>query len=353
MRNITLLDKFKGCLLGGALGDALGYPVENMSSDEIIASYGRNGITVPKVDKQEGVSLISDNTQMSLFTAEGMIWADRLGAKNEISSYTSYVFYAYQRWLYTQKKMIASREYMHVLDESSEFASFLLKEKRLYTQRTPDAVSIDALMQAAEHNYGKLTHSINNSKECGGVVRVAPAGLYFYRDSERAFRMAAEFAAITHTNPTGYLAAGTLGAMIAELVCGADIEEAIDVAVYILKSYDGCMEVYRGLDHAQNLYAGTTPPLEAVKRMGLGMAAEEALAIAVYCVLCHSYHAVNAMCLAVNHSGSSSVIGSICGSMIGASLGAPSLPRKWLKKLECTECVEAVAERLCACWGKA
>lgn len=349
MKELTLNDRFCGCLLGGALGDALGYPVEFMKTDEIEKQFGRNGITALKTDKTTGCALISDDTQMTLFTAEGIIWADKLGGKNEISSYTSYVFYSYQRWLYTQEGLIASREYSHILDKDSAFPSRLLREQSLFARRAPGNTCIEALKQAKEHNYGKFTNKINDSKGCGGVMRVAPAGLYFCRDSERAFRMAAEFAAITHTHPTGYLAGGALGAIIAELVNGSDLNEAIDVVMYILKGYDGCLETYRALDHARSLDASDISPVEAVRRLGGGWIAEEALAIAVYCSLCHSEKPENALRLAVNHNGDSDSTGSICGNIIGAYRGASSLPSRWLRKLELGEVIEETADALCEC----
>ncbi len=349
MKGDTFEQRYTGCLLGCALGDSLGYPVETMTSSEILNVFGKRGITAPVIDKQVGAALVSDDTQMALFTAEGIIWADRLGAKNEISSYTSYVFYAYQRWLYTQKNMLASRAYSHVLDDSPVYSSRLMKEKELFVQRAPDETCIEALMGAAEHNYGKLTNVINSSKSCSAVVRGAPAGLYFHRDSERAFRMASEFAAITHTHPTGYLAAGALGTIISELVNGADIEEAVDMAIYILKGYDGCMETCRALDHARSLDASEVPPLEAVRRLGLGQAAEEALAIAVYCALCHGSNIENALLLSVNHDGDSDSTGAICGSIVGAAFGESALPKKWLKKLQLSDTIRAVSEDLFRC----
>ncbi len=343
----TLNDRFLGCLLGGALGDALGYPVEFLRKDEITARYGKWGITSPQPD-QSGFALISDDTQMTLFTAEGIMWADALGAKEEAASYTTYVFYAYQRWLYTQEGLIASREYSHVLDKRDEHKSMLLG-KEMCVQRAPGNTCISALMGANSHNYGRLTNKINDSKGCGGVMRVAPAGLYFCRDSERAFRMGAEFAAITHTHPTGYLASGAFAAIIAELIAGSDIDEAVDVAMYILKSYDGCMETYRALYNARELDSGSTSPTEAVQQLGEGWVAEEALAIAVYCALCHSANAENALCLAVNHDGDSDSTGAICGNIMGAYLGVNALPKKWLKKLELHDLILKVADKLYDC----
>ena len=349
MAAISIEDRFRGCLLGGALGDALGYPVEFMTTEQIAQAYGKNGITELPVSREDGVALFSDDTQMTLFTAEGIIWADALGAKNEISSYTTYVFYSYQRWLYTQIGIIASREYSDILKRDGQFSSVLLREKELFEQRAPGSTCISALKEASGHNYGRMINKINDSKGCGGVMRVAPAGLYFCRDSERAFRMAAEFAAITHTHPTGYLAAGALGAIIAELINGADIEEAVDISLYILKSYDSCMETCRALDNARQLDAADVPPVESVRRLGKGWVAEEALAIAVYCALCHSGNAGNALRLAVNHDGDSDSTGAICGNIMGAHLGTEAFPRKWRKKLQLEHLISDIASQLYKC----
>ncbi|MGN1339776.1 MAG: ADP-ribosylglycohydrolase family protein [Oscillospiraceae bacterium] len=349
MAETTTISRFTGCMLGGALGDALGYPVEFMRREDIRRAFGRNGIEEPQTDKELRKALISDDTQMTLFTAEGIMWADRLGGRQELSSYTTYVFYAYQRWFYTQTKSLASREYADVLDKSGVNASWLLREKEMFARRAPGATCLNALRGAAGHNYGRLTHKINDSKGCGGVMRVAPAGLYFCSDSERAFRMAAEFAAITHTHPTGYLAAGALGAIIAKLACGSDIEEAVDVAMFILRGYDGCLETCRALDQACNLDASDVSPMEAVDRLGEGWIAEEALAIGVYCALCHYDAPANAMRLAVNHNGDSDSTGAICGNIIGAYLGEERLPKKWLKKLQLKDVIAETAELLYDC----
>lgn len=348
MTQEELNSRFCGCMLGGALGDALGQPVEFMQRSDICAKYGRLGITEPVVDKAKKCAIFSDDTQMSLFTAEGILWADSLGGKTGISNYTTYVFYAYQRWLYTQEGILASREYSHVIDENGPCPSKLLKVPQMFERRAPGTTCLTALTGASDHNYGRLINKINDSKGCGGVMRTAPAGLYFFRDSEQAFRMGAEFAAVTHTHPTGYLAGGALSAIIAELVSGANIEEALDIAMYILRDYDGCMETYRALDNARSLEAGDTPPLDAVNRLGSGWTAEEALAIAVYCALCHRENIENALCLAVNHSGDSDSTGAICGNIMGAYLGEQLLPKRWVKRLELSAMIRASAEELCA-----
>lgn len=69
------LDKIQGCLIGGAAGDALGYAVEFMSAGNISKCYGKNGIDHYKLDMETGKALVSDDTQMTLFTAAGILLA--------------------------------------------------------------------------------------------------------------------------------------------------------------------------------------------------------------------------------------------------------------------------------------
>lgn len=69
-----LQDRIRGCLIGGAARDALGYPVEFMSRKQILAKYGAGGITSFDLARN-GKAIISDDTQMTLFTANGLLFS--------------------------------------------------------------------------------------------------------------------------------------------------------------------------------------------------------------------------------------------------------------------------------------
>lgn len=58
------IDRYRGCLLGGAAGDALGYAVEFLDDAAIFSRYGEKGIT--EYTLRNGVAEISDDTQMTL-----------------------------------------------------------------------------------------------------------------------------------------------------------------------------------------------------------------------------------------------------------------------------------------------
>ena len=67
------LTRCQGCLIGGAIGDALGYPIEFMSQESIFSKYGSDGLTDYVLTNN--IAQISDDTQMTLFTADAIICA--------------------------------------------------------------------------------------------------------------------------------------------------------------------------------------------------------------------------------------------------------------------------------------
>ncbi|MFC2279694.1 MAG: ADP-ribosylglycohydrolase family protein, partial [Cardiobacterium hominis] len=74
MADITPQERFRGCLLAGAAGDALGAPVEFMSRADILRHFSAAGITA-FAPGYERVGAITDDTQMTLFTAAGLLAA--------------------------------------------------------------------------------------------------------------------------------------------------------------------------------------------------------------------------------------------------------------------------------------
>src|SRR5690625_5045026 len=95
------LDKIRGCLLGGAAGDALGYPVEYLSARGMKVRSGEEGIT--EYSLRQGIAVISDDTQMSLFTANGLLCAEtRAALGGRAQNVPDTVFAAYLDWYRSQ-----------------------------------------------------------------------------------------------------------------------------------------------------------------------------------------------------------------------------------------------------------
>lgn len=152
--------------------------------------------------------------------------------------------------------------------------------KELYSRRGPGRTCLSALSSGVR---GTVDKPINNSKGCGGVMRVAPAGLFYPKDE--AFEKATEFAAITDGHPLGYSSAGALVNMIASIIEGEDIEEAVKGAIKKLKGYEGSEESLRILNMAVELSKRDMYDIMAISQLCQGWVGEEALRIAAYCAL--------------------------------------------------------------------
>jgi ADP-ribosylglycohydrolase len=88
---------FRGCLLGGAIGDALGQPVEFLDLEEIQKQFGPKGIQDLQLSST-GNAKITDDTQMTLFTAEGVLRAETRSVLKGICHPPSAIYFAFQRW---------------------------------------------------------------------------------------------------------------------------------------------------------------------------------------------------------------------------------------------------------------
>jgi ADP-ribosylglycohydrolase len=330
---------FAGCLLGGAVGDALGAPVEFLRIDEIRARYGPAGIADYDVAYGRR-GAITDDTQMTLFTAEGMLRADVRWNHKGICHPASVIHHAYIRWLHTQGERSQSQF------SQGEMDGWLVRVEGLHARRAPGLTCLSALRGGM---MGTMDRPLNDSKGCGGVMRVAPIGLVA-RDEQAAFGLGCEAAAITHGHPSGYYSAGCFAAIIRNLAEGRSLPEAIERALRLLEHPDNRNheECARAIRQAVALWrdAAVTPSPETIERMGGGWVGEEALAIALYCALTAQDDFARGVLLAVNHSGDSDSTGAIAGNMLGLMLGRDAIPARWLNELELRDEIETVADDL-------
>ena len=335
-----LRSRFRGCLLAGAAGDALGASVEFMSAAEIRRRFGPAGIT-RYAPAYGGLGRITDDTQMTLFTAEGLLRTYVRGCLRGVSSPSSVVARAYLRWLHTQGEGTAGDD-LALQDPPG----WLIGQPALHSCRAPGNTCLSALR--ATRRPGEPAR--NDSKGCGGVMRVAPVGLFVHR-SERpepvraAFELGTELAALTHGHPSGSLSAGVFAATLVSLLVGASLREALAAARVPLRASPDHEETLAALDAAERLAGSTVAPAEAIERLGQGWVGEEALAISVYCALVAGDLEAGVV-LAVNHGGDSDSTGAITGNLLGLVHGVETIPAEWLDPLELREVITEIADDL-------
>ncbi len=333
-------DRIRGSLMAGAAGDALGYTVEFMSRQSILAQYGTKGIT--KFDlTSEGKALVSDDTQMTLFTACGMLMGVTRGYMRGIGGQPEkYVDGAYLDWYYTQtdkkKEMLTDDFHYTWLRDLPELAH----------RRAPG----NTCLSACESLY-RSEEVQNNSKGCGGIMRVVPMALlmagYWSRgesfyDVPLMDKAGAEVAAVTHKHPLAFLPSAMLTHLIYRLIRMEEAQIKTSIADIVLETIDSLCNVYKGEYEEDKRYLANLTRMavklasndksdaENIRLLGEGWTGEEAWAIALYCVVRHIDNIEDAIIAAVNHDGDSDSTGAVCGNIMGAIYGYEAMKRKRL-----------------------
>lgn len=330
---MTKLERYRGCLLAGGVGDQLGNDVEFMSRSRMLEVYGPDGV-------REMSRHITDDTQMTLFTAEGMLMGLKHGMPMPACVYQSYLdWYATQ--MGSAKGGVFRKE------------SALMQEERLFVRRAPGNTCLSAL---GGGDMGLIDKPINRSKGCGGVMRTAPCGLLKVVDAqepEDAYALqGAQAAAITHGHLMGYVPAAMLADMVHQITLedGRTLKEiTVDSLRRVVRLFGASQEMVMFnwmMTRAMELAETQVPAHEAIRELGEGWVGDEALAIAVYCVLKYPDDMEACLSAAVTHNGDSDSTGAIAGNILGAWLGVQGIPAHWLARLEMREVIDDMATRL-------
>ncbi|EDY2030093.1 ADP-ribosylglycohydrolase family protein [Salmonella enterica] len=325
----TVLEAYRGCMLGAAIGDAIGLPVEFMRLDAIRRKYGPHGID--DYDRcYGGVGRFSDDTQMSLFTAEGLLWADRTESDLVTTGAQSLI-----NWLETQgvrnPRIAPERIGLVVLAD-------------LHQRRAPGNTCLSSLV--AMSTLGQP--AVNDSKGCGAVMRMHPVALYCWNKGFPTYgtmALANKLGALTHAHESGYLSGGAFAVMIQALINGYSLEDAAHQALMELESQQGHQETTDAIKKALELAATDTNSDAAIRTLGEGWVGEEALAIALYCALKASNFREGVL-LAANHDGDSDSTASIAGALLGTLYGDKGIPAGWVMGLEMKDTILNMADQL-------
>ena len=326
--------RYRGCLLGGAVGDALGYPVEFMKEDGIFRKYGEKGIQT--LSQAGNPAVISDDTQMTLFAANALIRSEAIHC-----DWKENLLRAYQEWLGTQGDECCIRD-------DPRPRMWLYEVEGLHARRAPGNTCLASIRRTAGKR--EAIFADNNSKGCGTVMRAAPYGLSVGYDplsrgeeANAVIKMAHVDADFTHGHPAAREASASLAALIWEIVQYSPQRcNSLEEAVYHCFGGSGLLKkaVELALD-------GSVPDLEGIHRLGEGWVAYEALAIAVFCAVRHQNDFAAGIRAAVNHKGDSDSTGAICGNILGAWLGEEAVEKAFdLKQLELADVTRTIADDL-------
>lgn len=334
-------DKVRGCLVGGAVGDALGYQIE--------FEIGIKPKQVTRFKNNKGI--ISDDTQMALFTANALLWREtRLAIRGIALAPPEAICLGYFDWLSTQEKT----------DKHTPIC-WIEKIPELNVIREPGRTCLTALEERIKDDNGTLNFSrlINDSKGSGAVMRVAPIGLYII--PKEAGKIAGYSANITHGHPLAILSAFVMAKIIAYIV-----SENTKIETAVLRSIKDMMdwepdyyennrchklrwdteksELKEILERAIKLAKENIEDTNAISQLGQGWVSEEALAIATYSTIKHQDSFEDAVVSAVNHDGDSDTTGALAGNIIGAKLGYNKITDYYKNNVEIKDVILELAD---------
>jgi ADP-ribosylglycohydrolase len=300
------LDRVAGCILGAAIGDALGHPVEFIGSLEAIRkAYGPKGVTGYVLWWRDGprrFAPYTDDTQMAEVTL---------------------------------RALLAAREAGEGLEPTMERVGRGYAEWAEAPQGGHRAPRNACLRGAHELRNGRPWRTGDpEAGGCGSVMRAYPFGVLFSHDESTAERWAVEHSRLTHAHPMALAACAGLALGVLRALHGAEPFEVLDGVIEAAARWDEetaglCRSAARGELSRQ-------PPEKALDRLQ-GWNAREAIAAAVYVFGRHPDAAREALLEAVNSPGDSDSIATLVGAWIGARLGLGALPPDWMRDVERSE----------------
>ncbi|HSV15744.1 MAG TPA: ADP-ribosylglycohydrolase family protein [Tepidisphaeraceae bacterium] len=324
----SLQDKFRGCLLGGMLGDIAGAVVEAESPGYIAKTYRSvdDILCTDSVPEFSGpdwrVGRFTDDTQMTLCVAEWLIAGEAPAAELLLARFAE----AWQPW----------RRY-------GPGTETIL---RMFPQHRAEWRSLSTAM-FPEGSHGN-----------GSAMRVAPIGLARADDLDSVADLAIESSRPTHSHALAYQGA----VLQATAVATAVSLTRFDLAMFLgalrksLRRFDDLLQSTTALSDAidaiENGLARGASCLEISSVLGTGVSATEAVPMAIYCFVRHPDSFTHVIHDAVFIGGDTDTIASMAGAISGAFLGSHVIPTSWLGAVReeryTVAAVQDVADRLFA-----
>lgn len=326
----------RGCLLGLAVGDAMGHAVDEKTWDEIREDYGPNGLL--------GYDLVNDcaegssYTQVAAYVANGLL----LGiTRGKPENYLRFINLSLREWARAQ----------HFPRDPERSFCWVAKLPRMRRKKYKDSRMLDALRAQTP---GTPESPINRAATPGALTAAVMVGLAYhpkYMEINQVVRLGAQTVALTHGDPMAFLSGAVLAEIFAGLLQDPDQElrDVFDEAIHGMQNlysmkFPQADQLAAQLTRAMDK-AGAEDAQSCIEQMRCDTAAE-CLAGALYAALSSPEDFDGAMILSVNHSGRSAAVGALTGAILGAKLGAEALPDFYLESLEAADILEQLARDL-------
>lgn len=299
----------EACLIAGAAAGMVGGPYEMWSAARMAAEQVR-----PVISER---SRIGDDTQLSLFTLEGLLRARVRGSVKGICWPPAVIWYACLRWGITQG--IEPPADCKELVESG----WLYTHDVLYDRCGPSPRCLAAVRSGV---HGTVEEPANAAIGSGAIMRIAPVGLF--SDRESVVEFASQTAALTHGGPKAIAATSAYAALLNEMMEGAELESALQSAITLCRALPASEVLRPALAKAIALAEHNPRSPEAIHRLGSGQTSLGALLHAVYATLCTDTPE-QAVAVAIRQDGSSATSGALAGQISALVHGPETVPLAW------------------------
>lgn len=322
-------------LLGGAVGELVGYPVDRLTRAQIIAELG-GPVTGPGCDPQ-----VADGTQLTLFTVEGYIRARLRWEDRGLCDPRAVVWRAYLRWAYTQGLPYTPDTWF---DSTTD--SWLLTRRELWHTAELSPRCRRTISQA-EH-LPTMDHPPNRSDGSGAIMRVAAAGLAT-SDPDHAVELAVWLAVLTHGHPRAHAASAAYAAVVCLLASGESLDAAIEGAAHGVRTLPGADGLGDDLREALAMDPSWSDDAARRRSLGRGLTSRSALLHAIANLATTDSYA-DAVLSAANHDGASATPAALTGQLAALLYGIDSIPRGWRTACPVTGLIVELADDWHAIW---
>ncbi len=306
---IAFRERYEGCMLGLAVGDALGGPTEFLSYEQIRNRWPPDGVTSFMAFRGLPPGSFTDDTEMSIAVARGLTRSPDLSADTILSS--------------------IAREFV-------EWA------RRTQPARSPGTTCMQGVHRLAAGVHWSQSGE-NDSKGCGSAMRSAPIGLAFPHSLDALRFYASKVSLMTHGSPVATAGSVATAYLVARSLDGTEVMDILpDLVSFTMPISPEFAEHVQRVTHL----AMTESVKQAHHELGDGWTAEEAVAGAVYANILHPHSFRDIVLEAANAGGDCDSKACIAGAIAGARLGVQAIPPEWRENVEGRDELVALAEQL-------
>lgn len=321
----TNLDAYRGCLLGLAVGDAMGLPVDDMTWDEIRQSYGPHGLL--GYDLRSDFAEITSYTQVCAYICNALLLSVSRGKGDNMTDFANL---GLREW---------TRSQQFARDPEGSYC-WIAKLPAFRRRHCRDARMLDTLRLSV---MGFPEKGPNKYNAPGSLTSAIAVGMFYHPQRltpPQIGELATQIVRITHGDPTAFLSAAVLAYAITGILMEPEmaLEEQFRSAIAAVNhqfrsAYAETATVTDTLSAALDLAATAEPMGQVMERLAC-YNAMNCVAGAIYASVANQQDFDTAMITAVNHSGYSSAVAGITGAVLGAKMGYAALPDFYLESLE-------------------